>query len=107
MEGLACIDCLSVAEDIAVDRTAPRVLWHHLWIELSPTQYGALLYLAEHRGIPVPAEELGAAIWSAAAPHLRRKVQTLVRRLRAKLERDPAHPRVILTVVAEGYLIPA
>ncbi|UWQ90616.1 response regulator [Rhodobacteraceae bacterium M382] len=36
-----------------------------------------------------------------------RTVDVLIRRLRAKLETDPAHPRVITTVHGEGYVFTA
>ncbi len=104
---MTCVACLPIADGIELDRAAQRVLWHGLWIELPPLQYAGLQYLAERQGTPVPASELAATLWPDGAPHPRRNAQTLVRRLRAKLERNPAHPNVILAVVGEGYLIPA
>jgi DNA-binding response OmpR family regulator len=106
--GIACLDCLAVGPGVDLDRHAERVLWRGaMWLELSPRQYAGLRYLAEHRGHPVRAQDLGEAVWGAEAGHPARRAQTLVRRLRARLEEDPRQPRVILTVVGEGYLIPS
>lgn len=106
--GIVCPDCLHVGPGIDLDRHAERVLWRGaMWLELSPRQYAGLRYLAEHRGRPVRARDLGVAVWGPETPHAARRAQTLVRRLRARLEDDPHQPRVILAVVGEGYLIPS
>lgn len=104
--GLSCVNCLPIAAGVDLDPAQARVLWHGLWIVLPPLQYAGLRYLAEHRGVPVRAEELGESLWGAAAARLPRRVQTLVRRLRRKLEQDPRRPQIILTVVGAGYVIP-
>ena len=48
-------------------------------------------------------ERLLAEIWQGEAFVTERSIDTLVRRLRRKIEPDPAEPRCILTVWGDGY----
>jgi|GEM_PF-2100805 len=98
-------DVLAVADGVVLDQQAERIRWHGIWLELSSVQYRGLKYLVEHRGTPISGEELAQAVWGGEVA--RRQAQTLVRRLRARLEEDARRPRIILTVVGEGYMVPA
>jgi two-component system response regulator RegX3 len=48
-------------------------------------------------------EQLLRQIWSYEAVGRTRTVDVHINRLRAKIERDPAHPRWLLTVRGLGY----
>jgi DNA-binding response OmpR family regulator len=48
-------------------------------------------------------ERLLAEIWQGEAFVTGRSIDTLVRRLRTKIEPDPAAPTCILTVWGDGY----
>ena len=48
-------------------------------------------------------ERLLAEIWEGEAFVTARSIDTLVYRLRCKIERDPAAPASIITVWGEGY----
>jgi DNA-binding response OmpR family regulator len=48
-------------------------------------------------------DRLLSEIWHGEAFVTGRSIDTLVRRLRMKIERDPAEPTCILTVWGDGY----
>ena len=63
-----------------------------------------LLYLlASHPGIVFSREALVARVWKGDTHVTERSVDTLVKRLRRKIERDPAAPDYLLTVWGTGY----
>ncbi len=63
-----------------------------------------LAYLAEHPGKTVPREDLLENVWGYNRRVATRTIDITVRRLRTKIERDPAEPRHIVTVHGEGYV---
>jgi predicted ATPase/DNA-binding winged helix-turn-helix (wHTH) protein len=70
---------------------------------LSTKESELLAWLAARPGVTVTRDELLAGVWGYAADSLSRTVDTTVRRLRAKLEDDPANPAMLLTVHGTGY----
>lgn len=62
-----------------------------------------LRYLATHAGRTLPREELFAEVWGYHPVSRSRTLDTTVRRLRAVIEDDPAHPCHLLTEVGVGY----
>lgn len=61
-------------------------------------------YLAVNRGRPVDRKELLQRVWSGSSDIETRTVDMHIRRLREKLEPDPANPQLILTVRGRGYM---
>ena len=59
--------------------------------------------LATHAGIVFSRDALLAKIWRGDTFVTVRSVDTLVKRLRKKIETNPADPSVILTVWGGGY----
>ena len=72
-------------------------------IELTAHEFDLLYMLASNRGIVFSREALVQRVWGEGTHITERSVDTLVKRLRKKLERDPAEPRFILTVWGAGY----
>jgi DNA-binding response OmpR family regulator len=72
-------------------------------IELTAHEFELLYVLASNRGIVFTREALVQRVWGEDTHITVRSVDTLVKRLRRKLERDPADPRFILTVWGSGY----
>ncbi|KAB7623809.1 response regulator transcription factor [Alkalilimnicola sp. S0819] len=73
-------------------------------VPLTAGEFGVLAVLAAHRGQPVERGYLLEAVTSRDPLEVsERTVDTLVRRLRCKLETDPRHPRLVLTVPGVGY----
>jgi DNA-binding response OmpR family regulator len=72
-------------------------------IELTAHEFELLYVLAANRGIVFSREALVQRVWGEDTHITVRSVDTLVKRLRRKLERNPADPRFILTVWGSGY----
>jgi predicted ATPase/DNA-binding winged helix-turn-helix (wHTH) protein len=62
-----------------------------------------LTYLAERAGQTVSRETLLVDVWGYHPNAQTRTIDTTVRRVRTKIEADPAAPTVLLTVHGEGY----
>jgi two-component system alkaline phosphatase synthesis response regulator PhoP len=72
-------------------------------VPLSAREFQLLRYLVEHRGATLSREVLLKEVWSYSAEVFTRTVDVHVASLRQKLEDDPKHPRLILTVPGLGY----
>jgi phosphate regulon transcriptional regulator PhoB len=72
-------------------------------LKLSATEFKLLLFLAERKGKVFNREQLLDAVWSDEAFVEPRTVDVHIRRLRAQIEEDPAHPRYIKTLRGIGY----
>lgn len=74
-------------------------------LQLTPGEFSLLACLLTQRGQTAGRSTLLAALHPGQHDKLgdRRTVDTLVVRLRRKLERDPAHPVLIQTVYGKGY----
>ncbi len=72
---------------------------------LTPTEFALLAHLARHPGQVFPRSRLLEDVWGYDFPGDLRTVDVHVRRLRRKLERDPAEPRLILTRFGVGYYL--
>jgi DNA-binding response OmpR family regulator len=72
-------------------------------IELTAHEFELLYVLAANRGIVFSREALVQRVWGEDTHITVRSVDTLVKRLRRKLEKDPADPKLILTVWGSGY----
>ncbi len=73
-------------------------------ISLTTKEAQLLAWLAERPGEPVTREQLLADLWEYSADMLTRTVDVTVRRLREKVEIDPANPHHILTIHGKGYV---
>jgi two-component system, OmpR family, KDP operon response regulator KdpE len=72
-------------------------------VRLSPTEYALLAELARNAGVLLEHRTLLRAVWGAAYAGELGYLRAFVHRLRVKLEEDPAHPEVIVTVGRHGY----
>lgn len=72
-------------------------------VPLSPTEYSLLTELAGNVGRVLTTRLLLQRVWGPQYSDATDYVKVVVRRLRAKLEPDPAHPQYILTVPCLGY----
>ena len=76
-------------------------------IEMTPKEFDVLRFLWEHRNQTVSRDALLTNVWGYDEPLSTRTIDNFILKLRQKLEEDPAHPRVILTVHGIGYkLVP-
>lgn len=73
-------------------------------VELSKTEQKLLRMLVENRGRTLTRGQLVDRVWSDGAEFVEENALSVtVRRLRSKLEADPAHPRYLKTVYGIGY----
>jgi two-component system, OmpR family, response regulator ResD len=72
-------------------------------VELTNQEFNLLQLLAEHPGIVFSREALLSKIWKGDTFVTGRSVDTLVKRLRHKIEDEPASPSLILTQWGVGY----
>ncbi len=72
-------------------------------VEVTRQEFNLLYVLAANPGIVFTRERLLSKVWQEQAFVTGRSVDTLVKRLRKKIETDPAEPKLILTVWGDGY----
>jgi DNA-binding response OmpR family regulator len=95
---------LLYVEDLVIDRTKGQVWRGDQLLNLSPTEFRLLVYLARHRGQALSRVQILEAVWGFdAALESETTVNVNVRRLRKKVELDPSRPDLILTVPGIGY----
>lgn len=75
-------------------------------ITLSALEYKLLLYLFQNKDRLITRENLRDAIWDSAGEYVSdNAINVYMRRLREKIEDDPAQPRIIVTVRGLGYKV--
>ncbi|HEY2905614.1 MAG TPA: response regulator transcription factor [Vicinamibacterales bacterium] len=89
--------------DVDIDPARRRVRIDSRDIDLTDQEFRLLHLLAAHAGIVFSREALLAKVWRGDTFVTVRSVDTLVKRLRRRIERDPANPRYLLTVWGVGY----
>jgi two-component system OmpR family response regulator/two-component system alkaline phosphatase synthesis response regulator PhoP len=88
---------------IDIDLARRRVRVDARDVELTDQEFRLLHLLATHAGIVFSREALLGKIWRGDTYVTVRSVDTLVKRLRRRIETDPANPRFLLTVWGVGY----
>jgi DNA-binding response OmpR family regulator len=88
---------------LEVDPARRRVQVEGRDVELTDQEFRLLHLLASHAGIVFSREALLGKIWRGDTFVTVRSVDTLVKRLRRRIEADPANPRYLLTVWGVGY----
>jgi DNA-binding response OmpR family regulator len=86
-----------------IDPSRRRVRANGADIDLTAQEFRLLLVLATHPGIVFSREALLTRVWPDHTFVTERSVDSLVKRLRRRIEKDPANPEVILTVWGSGY----
>src|SRR6266700_1680272 len=93
--------------DLTIEYAQHLVRMGEREIELTPTEYRILAYLAQNAGRVVTQDLLLEHIWGTEYVGEGHMLQVNINRLRRKIEPDPMHPRYILTKVGIGYLLAA
>ncbi|MGH3003647.1 MAG: response regulator [Gaiellaceae bacterium] len=89
--------------DLQLDGGARRVTRHGEPITLTLKEFDLLWFLASHPGLVFSRQTLMERVWGYEAAFDTGTVTVHVRRLREKVEADPAHPRHLQTVWGVGY----
>ena len=89
--------------DMTIAPASRRVLVQGQEVQLTQREFDVLLFLARHPGQVFSRNQLMDAVWQYSFYTDTSTVTVHIRRLRTKLERDPAVPRHIQTVWGVGY----
>lgn len=93
---------------LEVDVAAGLVRVDRRVVALSPKEFALLAYLHDHCGEVCSKDDISAAVWpeyqEGAYDY---QIENLVRRLRSRIEPDPANPQLLLTARGRGYKLVA
>ena len=88
---------------IALDDRAKEVTVDGQPISLTPREYDILLLLMQHPGEVLSPKEIYRRVWKDAPFGAENTVAVHIRHLREKIEINPAEPRYLKVVWAQGY----
>ncbi len=88
---------------LSIDDARKQVWVRGKTISLSPKEYSLLKLLSSKPGKVFSGEEILAYLWPKSTYATSQDVQKYAYLLRKKLEEDPAHPKIVLTVRGFGY----
>lgn len=89
--------------DLVVDVSGHQVKRGNESILLTPLEFDLLVALGRSPWKVFSREELLETVWGYRHAADTRLVNVHVQRLRAKIERDPEHPEIVITVRGVGY----
>ena len=89
--------------DFTVDLAAKRVERDGVAVRLTPTEWNVLEILVHHAGKLVSQQHLLREVWGPQYEHETNYLRVYLAQLRRKLEREPAHPRYLITEPGVGY----
>ncbi len=92
--------------NIKIDTLGAKVIKEGNEIFLSSLEYKILLILATNKGKVFSREEILANIWDVEGDYVNDNTLTVyIKRIREKIEDEPANPKIIKTVRGLGYKI--
>jgi two-component system KDP operon response regulator KdpE len=94
---------LHALEDLRVDLQAHTVQRDGQSLHLTPTEFKLLARLVRSAGRVVTHRQLLADVWGPEFTEHTHYLRLYMAQLRAKIERDPAEPRHLLTETGVGY----
>jgi DNA-binding response OmpR family regulator len=89
--------------DLVIEPTNRQVFVRNQAIDMTPTEYDLLLYMARHADRVLPIEVIFENVWPYYADASLNSVKWYVWRLRRKIEDNPRNPKYILTEHGIGY----
>jgi two-component system KDP operon response regulator KdpE len=99
----AASEPIFTVEGLSVDLARRRVTLNGAEVRLTPKQYGLLQYMARHAGKVVTHDQLLREVWGAEHAEDVHYLRIFMRKLRQRIEADPARPRYIQTELGVGY----
>ncbi|MBW3654418.1 MAG: winged helix-turn-helix domain-containing protein [Actinobacteria bacterium] len=95
---------IGAGEDlVTIDVPGHKVVRGGEQVQLTPLEFDLLVALARKPNTVFTREVLLEQVWNYRHAADTRLVNVHVQRLRAKVERDPEHPQVVVTVRGVGY----
>jgi Transcriptional regulatory protein, C terminal len=92
---------------LRLDTSRRQAWWSSQPLELTPAQFRILTVLADAAGAVVTNRELARRVWGSEGHLDGERIFAHIRRIRKKIETDPAKPRFLLTVRGEGFRLAA
>lgn len=93
--------------ELEIDARKRTVIASGKRVEISTTEFEALLYLARRPGEVISRDRLLEHLRGSNCEAFNRSIDTLISRLRTKIGDNPQNPRFIKTVWGTGYLFVA
>ncbi|BCO25881.1 KDP operon transcriptional regulatory protein KdpE [Rhodoferax lithotrophicus] len=90
-------------DDLRVDLTLHQVQCRGQSLHLTPTEFNLLARLVRSAGRVVTHRQLLSDVWGQEFTEHTHYLRLYMAQLRAKIERDPAEPRHLLTETGVGY----
>lgn len=90
--------------DLDLDASTSRVRVHGEWVDMTALELKLMSFLMQHPTRAFSRETLLERVWGFSLGDTS-TVSVHIRRLRLKLENDPAHPVIIRTVWGVGYYL--
>jgi len=94
---------IAVGSSLVIDTASREVRIDGTTVPLTSKEFDLLLHFARNPGRVFSRMQLLDAVWGTTFEGYEHNVNTHINRLRAKIERDPADPRYVLTVRGAGY----
>jgi two-component system response regulator RegX3 len=88
---------------LRLDMRRREALWHGRRVEMTRLEFRILATLVVAAGGVVTRDDLYRMVWRQASPDDGERIVAHIRRIRAKLESDPTHPKFLLTARGEGF----
>jgi two-component system, OmpR family, KDP operon response regulator KdpE len=90
--------------ELAIDLDMRMVTVRGDSVHLTPKEFDVLRLLVTQEGRPVTHRKILQIVWGPEYGEETEPVRVVIRQLRKKIEKDPAHPRYILTEPWIGYM---
>ncbi len=90
-------------EALSIEPAKRRVVVRGEAVHLTAKEFDLLLHFARHPGRVFTRAQLLDRVWGYGHEGYEHTVNSHINRLRAKIERNPSHPEMILTVWGVGY----
>lgn len=92
-----------LSKELSVDFEARRVRVQGREVHLTPKEFELLRQLVANQGKPLTHRRLLQSVWGPDYGNEPEYLRVTINQLRKKIERDPAHPKFILTEPWIGY----
>jgi two-component system, OmpR family, KDP operon response regulator KdpE len=91
-------------KELTIDLEMRMVIVRGDSVHLTPKEFDVLRLLVTEQGRPVTHRKFLQIVWGPEYGEETEPVRVVIKQLRKKIEKDPAHPRYILTVPWIGYM---
>lgn len=94
-----------ISNSLMIEPARHKVTVRGSLVELTPTEFHLLSYLARHRGQVISHQTLLTEVWGPQYSDQVEYLHLYIRYLRQKIERDPSKPEIIKTERSIGYYL--